>query len=125
MTEGLDDWNLLSCCSLASTGFWNAASVLYDRCVDAHFNRHRKCRVPLENKPKHAVRSFLIELLVYSGLIIVYVLLVIRLLGTWLNGLFEHNRTHYAIAALLLIIGQGVALEMLTTLLLKLIRPRI
>lgn len=78
----------------------------------------------MEDKPKHAVRSFLIELLVYSVLVVVYVLLVIRLLGNWLNGLFEHSKTHYAIAALLLIVGQGIALEMLTTLLFKLVRLR-
>jgi NADH:ubiquinone oxidoreductase subunit 6 (subunit J) len=78
----------------------------------------------VEDKPKHAVRSFLIELLVYSGLVVVYVLVVIRLLGGWLDALFEHSKTRYALAALLLIIGQGIALEMLTTLLLKLIRLR-
>jgi hypothetical protein len=78
----------------------------------------------VEDKPGHAVRSFLIELSVYSGLVVAYVFLVIRLLGNWLDGLFEHSRSHYAIVALLLIIGQGVVLEMVTTLLLKLVRRR-
>ena len=78
----------------------------------------------MEEKPKSALKTFLIELLVYAALVVFYVLLVIRLLGNWLNGLFEHSKTHYAIAALLLIIGQGIALEMLTTLLLKLVRLR-
>jgi hypothetical protein len=78
--------------------------------------------VHVEDKPRHAVRSFLIELSVYSGLVVAYVFLVIRLLGNWLDGLFEHSKPHYAIAALLLIIGQGVVLEMVTTLLLKLVR---
>lgn len=78
----------------------------------------------VEDKPKHAVRSFLIELSVYSGLVVAYVFLVIRLLGNWLGGLFEHSKVHYAIAALLLIIGQGVLLEMVTSLLLKIVRRR-
>ena len=78
----------------------------------------------MEDKPKFAVRSFLVELLVYSGLVVAYVFLVIRLLGNWLDGLFEHSKTHYAIAALLLIIGQGVLLEMVTSLLLKMVRRR-
>ena len=78
----------------------------------------------MENKPKHAVRSFLIELSVYSGLVVAYVFLVIRLLGNWLGGLFDRSKAHYAIAALLLIIGQGVLLEMVTSLLLKIVRRR-
>jgi hypothetical protein len=80
--------------------------------------------VQVEDKPRHAVRSFLIELSVYSGLVVAYVFLVIRLLGNWLGGLFEHSKAHYAIAALLLIIGQGVLLEMVTSLLLKIVRRR-
>ena len=78
----------------------------------------------MEEKPKSALKTFLIELLVYAALIFFYVLLVIRLLGNWLYGLFEHSKIHYAIAALLLIVGQGIALEMLTSLLLKLVRLR-
>ena len=78
----------------------------------------------MEEKPKSALKTFLIELLVYAALVFFYVLLVIRLLGNWLYGLFEHTKIHYAIAALLLIVGQGIALEMLTTLLLKLVRLR-
>jgi NADH:ubiquinone oxidoreductase subunit 6 (subunit J) len=76
----------------------------------------------VEEKPTHAVRSFLIELIVYAGLVIVYVLFVIALLGGWLYGLYEHHKIRYAFSALLLIIGQGVVLEMVTSFLLRLIR---
>jgi len=78
----------------------------------------------VENKPRHAARSFLFELIVYAGLVVAYVFLVIGLLGGWLAGLYAHNKVGYAFAALLLIIGQGVVLEMVTTILLKLIRRR-
>ena len=78
----------------------------------------------MENKPAHAARSFLIELMLYAGLIAVYVFFVIAFLGNWLHALYEHHKIRYAFAALLLIIGQGVVLEMVTTILLRLIRRR-
>ena len=78
----------------------------------------------MKSKLSLAVRPFLIELLVYAVLVGVYVVFVIGLLNAWLHGLYDHNRTLYAFIALLLIIGQGVVLEMVTTLLLKLIGSR-
>lgn len=78
----------------------------------------------MKSKPSLAVRSFLIELLVYAALVAGYVLFVIGLLNTWLHGIYEHNRTLYAFVALFLIIAQGVVLEMVTSFLLKLIRLR-
>lgn len=78
----------------------------------------------MKSKPSLAVKSFLIELLVYSVLVGVYVLFVIGLLNTWLHGLYDQHKVAYAAIALLLIIGQGVVLETVTTLLLKLIGSR-
>jgi cytochrome c biogenesis protein CcdA len=78
----------------------------------------------VENKATHAARSFLIELMLYAGLVVVYVFFVIAFLGNWLDALYEHHKIRYAFAALLLIIGQGVVLEMVTTILLRLIRRR-
>jgi len=78
----------------------------------------------VKSKLSLAVRPFLIELLVYAVLVGVYVVFVIGLLNAWLHGLYDHNKTLYAFIALLLIIGQGVVLEMVTTLLLKLIGSR-
>ena len=75
-------------------------------------------------KPSIAARSFLIELLVYAVLVTVYVLFVIGLLNEWLHGLYDHNKLLYAVAALLLIVTQGVVLEMVTSLLMRLIRSR-
>ncbi len=44
--------------------------------------------------------------------------------GGWLYGLEVHHRYTYAGIAILLIIGQAVVLESVTTLLLRLIRGR-
>lgn len=78
----------------------------------------------MEQKPAHGARSFLIELTVYAGLVVVYVFFVIGFLGGWLDALYVQHKVRYAFAALLLIIGQGVVLEMVTSILLKLIRSR-
>lgn len=78
----------------------------------------------MEHKPAHGARSFLIELILYAGLVVVYVFFVIAFLGGWLDALYVHHKIRYAFAALLLIIGQGVVLEMVTSILLKLIRFR-
>lgn len=82
------------------------------------------CSVAKKKENAHTARSFLIELFVYAALVTAYVFFVIGLLGNWLNGLYHHNKTLYAIAALALIIGQGVVLEAVTSLLLRLIGSR-
>ena len=77
--------------------------------------------------PKHVknwVRSFLIELLVYSALVCGYFLLVLKFLGNWLAHLFHDEKRVYAAVALLLIVAQGIALEILTRALLSLFEPR-
>ena len=62
--------------------------------------------------------------MLYAGLVVVYVFVVIAFLGSWLDALYEHHKIRYAFAALLLIVGQGVVLETVTTILLRLIRRR-
>jgi hypothetical protein len=74
--------------------------------------------------PKHWLRSFLIELIVYAAMVLGYFFLVLHFLGGWLHGLFEHERKWYAAAALGLIVCQGIVLEVLTRALLSLIQPR-
>ena len=71
-----------------------------------------------------ALRAFLIELVLYSALVVGYFFLVLHLLGHWLHELSAHHRYIYAGVAILLIVGQAVFLEGLTTFLLRLIRGR-
>ncbi|UCG88492.1 MAG: hypothetical protein JSW71_08100 [Gemmatimonadota bacterium] len=61
------------------------------------------------------IRNFAIEVLIYSVLVVVYFLLVLRLLGEPLMRLFTENLTIYAVAALVLIVVQGALLELLTS----------
>jgi hypothetical protein len=70
------------------------------------------------------LRAFLIELAVYAVLVVGYFFLVLNFLGEALHRLEIYHRYTYAGVAILLIVGQAVVLESLTTLLLRLIRGR-
>jgi len=70
------------------------------------------------------LRAFAFELAIYGLLVTGYFFVVLHLLGGWLYELEVHHRYTYAGVAILLIIGQAVVLESLTTFLLRLIRGR-
>ena len=74
---------------------------------------------------RNVLKSFLVEVLVYGLLVLVYFFLALHFLGSWIDQLYRHNRSLYAAVALALIVAQGIALEVLTTALLRLIAPRI
>jgi hypothetical protein len=65
---------------------------------------------------------FAIELAVYAALVTVYFFLVLHLLGDWLYHLETQHRIVYALVAILLIAGQAVVLDAVTTLLLRFLR---
>jgi hypothetical protein len=71
-----------------------------------------------------SLRAFVIELAVYSILVTIYFFLVLHLLGGWLFYLEAQHRYIYAGVALLLIAGQAVALDTVTTLLFRFLRGR-
>jgi hypothetical protein len=71
-----------------------------------------------------SLRVFAIELAVYSVLVIIYFFLVLHLLGDWLYHLETQHRYIYAGIALLLIAGQAVVLDTVSTLLLRFLRGR-
>jgi hypothetical protein len=78
----------------------------------------------MKNEAAKTLRAFVIELSIYAVLVTVYFFLVLHLLGGWLYGLEIHHRYTYATVAILLIIGQAVLLETLTTFLIRIIRGR-
>ena len=69
-------------------------------------------------------RAFWEELAVYGVLVGAYLLLVLKALDRPLAALFHTHRLLYAVAALLLILFQGIALDLLTTLLVRVFRRR-
>ena len=71
-----------------------------------------------------ALRAFLVELLVYAIFVTGYFFLVLHFLSGWLQDLHLHHVKIYALVAIVLIIGQAVLLESVTTWLLRLLRGR-
>ncbi|SPE54547.1 conserved hypothetical protein [Verrucomicrobia bacterium] len=78
----------------------------------------------MKNEAEHWLKPFLVEVLVYGALVIGYVLLVLRVLGGWLDRLSSSHRPVYAVVALALVICQGFVLEAVTRFLLEFIKPR-
>jgi hypothetical protein len=70
------------------------------------------------------LRDFSIELTIYALLVVAYFFLVLHLMGDWLYQLESQHRYIYAGVAILLIIGQAVLLESVTTFLIRMIRGR-
>ena len=75
-------------------------------------------------KTHKLIRSFFMEILVYAALVTGYFFLVLNFLGGWLKTLFDTDKPLYAVVALLLMIGQGFLLELLTTRLLIVVRSK-
>jgi hypothetical protein len=69
-------------------------------------------------------RAFLVELAIYAVLVVCYFFLVLHFLGEWLHQLETGHRYTYAGVAILLIIGQAVVLEGVTTFLFRMLRGR-
>jgi hypothetical protein len=71
-----------------------------------------------------SLRAFVAELAIYTVLVTGYFFLVLHLLGGWLFRLEVQHRVVYAVVAILLIAGQAVILDALTTVLFRLLRRR-
>jgi hypothetical protein len=78
----------------------------------------------MKAEARRTLLAFLIELFVYSLLVIAYFFLVLHFLGPWLSGLDKRHLRLYSLLSVGLILGQAVLLEWVTTLLLRLIRGR-
>ena len=71
-----------------------------------------------------SLRVFAAELAIYAVLVTGYFFLVLHLLGNWLYRLETQHRILYAFACILLIAGQAVVLDAITTVLFRLLRRR-
>ena len=78
----------------------------------------------MKKETSRTLRAFGLELVVYAVLVTGYFFLVLHFLGETLYGLEHRHRVVYATLAIVLIIGQAVVLEAVTTFLLRLIRGR-
>ena len=71
-----------------------------------------------------SLRVFAAELAIYAVLVTGYFFLVLHVLGSWLYQLETKHRIVYAFVAILLIAGQAVVLDAVSTGLLRLLRRR-
>ena len=69
-------------------------------------------------------KAFFIELLLYAALLVGYFVFVLHYLGGWFKDLFDHDRRLFAIMALVVMIGQAVGLEIVSSLLIWLFRGK-
>jgi hypothetical protein len=76
----------------------------------------------MKKETARTLRAFAIELAIYALLVVAYFFLVLHFLGGWLHQLESQHRYVYAAVAILLMIGQAVVLQNVTTLLLRFIR---
>jgi hypothetical protein len=65
------------------------------------------------------MRSLGLELVIYAPIVTLYYLFVLRRMNTWLTDLFNTSTIEYAAVAILLVVVQGVSLEILTSWLLR------
>ena len=72
----------------------------------------------------NTLRAFLVELAVYAAFVTGYFFLVLHYLSGWLQDLHLNHVKIYAAITIVLIIGQAVLLESVTTWLLRLLRGR-
>ena len=72
----------------------------------------------------HTFRALMVELPIYAVLVVGYFFLVLHFLAEWLGDLHATHTAWYALISIVLIIGQAVILEWVTTLLLRLVRGR-
>lgn len=75
----------------------------------------------MEKNTRKLLRNFAIELVLYAVLVSIYFMAVLRILGQPLFDLYHDRPVIYAGVALLLILAQGVALEYVTSLLIRLL----
>ena len=79
---------------------------------------------PTKKEKTKTFRAFLVELVIYVVFVTGYFFLVLHFLANWLQDLHLHHVKLYALMAIVLIIGQAVLLETITTWLLRFLRRR-
>jgi hypothetical protein len=77
---------------------------------------------PTKKEKTNTLLAFVVELAVYAVFVTGYFFLVLHFLSGWLQDLHLHHVRLYASVAIVLIIGQAVVLESVTTWLLRLLR---
>lgn len=75
-------------------------------------------------EPLPSWKTFFFELLLYAVLLVAYFAFVLHYLGGWFKELYDHNRNLFAVMALVVMIGQTVGLEIVSSFLIWLLRVK-
>ena len=75
-------------------------------------------------EPLPSWKTFLLELLLYAILLVAYFAFVLHYLGGWFKNLYDHDRDLFAVMALVVMIGQTVGLEIISSFLIWLLRGK-
>jgi len=75
-------------------------------------------------EPLPSWKTFFFELLLYAILIVAYFAFVLHYLGGWFKELYGHDRDLFAVMALVVMIGQTLGLEAVSSFLIWLLRGK-
>jgi uncharacterized membrane protein YcjF (UPF0283 family) len=78
----------------------------------------------MNSETKRGGLYFALELLIYGVLVVGYLFAVTHFLGDWIEQIYEKSNRLYALLALMLIIVQGLVLDIVTRTVLNSIHPR-
>ena len=78
-----------------------------------------------QRRDEVSLKPFIIELVIFSALVVSYFFLVLSLLSDWIRKIFDQSKPIYAIVALVLIASQGVVLEIIAAALIKIVQSKI
>jgi hypothetical protein len=76
-------------------------------------------RPPRDPSLSPLLRSLLLELAIYTPLVAFYVLVVLRFANDYITWIYNENLVVYSVLAVVLILGQGILLEILTSWLIR------
>ena len=94
--------------------------------LKAFFVELVKKRTKAEQKRSEpSLKAFVVQLAIFSALVLSYFFLVLSFLSHWLKELFDENKLVYALVAWALMAAQGVVLEIIAAALLKVVGSRI
>ena len=78
-----------------------------------------------QRRSEPPLRLFIVELVIFASLVVGYFFLVLIFLTNWLKTLFDQSKPLYALVALALIVTQGVVLEVISAVVLKVVESKL
>jgi O-antigen/teichoic acid export membrane protein len=78
-----------------------------------------------QKKSEPSLKAFVVQLVIFTALVVSYFFLVLSFFSHWLEELFDQNKLVYALVAWALIVTQALVLEVVAAALLKVVESKI